>query len=151
MRTLWCPSRLRKTFLKSHNFIGASRFASGPLHLGHPTLVLRIGGTWGVVEVPATALPKPWPVLGGWLMHAPPHLRFDHLELCLHAVPPGFPFDLEFALPSLAANEGEAKEVEGLRLAEPAPQRRRSAAKRPNSMSRVFSGCSVSANFCNRS
>src|ERR1700730_2880019 len=28
---------------------------------------------------------------------------------------------------------------------------RRSAAKRPNSMSRVFSGCSVSANFCSRS
>src|SRR6266513_2362243 len=34
----------------------------------------------------------------------------------------------------------------------PSPRRwRRSAAKRPNSMSRVFSGCSVSANFSNRS
>src|SRR6266536_2059243 len=33
----------------------------------------------------------------------------------------------------------------------PSPRRwRRSAAKRPNSMSRVFSGCSVSANFSNR-
>jgi hypothetical protein len=32
----------------------------------------------------------------------------------------------------------------------PSPRRwRRSAAKRPNSMSRVFSGCSVSANFAN--
>src|SRR6266571_3648267 len=34
----------------------------------------------------------------------------------------------------------------------PSPRRwRRSAAKRPNSMSRVFSGGSVSANYCNRS
>src|SRR6266566_3451144 len=34
----------------------------------------------------------------------------------------------------------------------PSPRRfRRSAAKRPNSISRVFSGCSVSANFPNRS
>jgi hypothetical protein len=54
-------------------------------------------------------------------MHAPPHLRFDHLELCPHAISPGFPLDLEFALASLAADEGEAQEVEGLRLAEPAP------------------------------
>src|SRR5207245_3411873 len=111
----------------------------------------RIGRHCVVVEVAADDVPQPLPLFGDWLLHAPPHLRFDHLELCLHAVPPGFPFDLEFALPSLAANEGEAQEVEGLRLAEPAPQRRRSAAKRPNSMSRVFSGCSVSANFCNRS
>jgi hypothetical protein len=31
------------------------------------------------------------------------------------------PFDLEFVLASLAADEGEAQEVEGLRLAKPTP------------------------------
>jgi hypothetical protein len=50
-------------------------------------------------------------------VHAPPHLLFDCLELRPHAVPPGFPFDLEFTLASFAADEGEAQEVEGLRLA----------------------------------
>src|SRR4029077_1919941 len=38
-----------------------------------------------------------------------------------HAVPSGLPLDLEFARAGFAANEGEAQEVEGLRLAEPAP------------------------------
>jgi hypothetical protein len=52
------------------------------------------------------------------LVHAPPHLLFDHLELCSHAVAVGFPLKLEFALASLAADEGEAQEVEGLRFAE---------------------------------
>ena len=50
-----------------------------------------------------------------------PHLLFDHPQLRPHAVRPGLPFDLEFALASLAADEGEAQEVEGFRLAEPAP------------------------------
>ena len=52
---------------------------------------------------------------------SPAHLPLDHLELRPHAVPPGFPFDLEFARAGFAANEGEAQEVEGLRLAEPSP------------------------------
>jgi hypothetical protein len=45
-----------------------------------------------------------------------------------------FPFDLEFVLASFAADEGEAQEVEGLRLAKPAPVAafRRKAARFPN-------------------
>jgi hypothetical protein len=54
---------------------------------------------------------------------------------------------LELARAGLAADEGEAQKVSGL----PSPRRwRRSAAKRPNSISRVFSGCSDNANSCNR-
>jgi hypothetical protein len=53
-------------------------------------------------------------------MHTLPQLVLDLLELCPHAVAPGLPFDLELAPSCLAANEGEAHEVEGLRLAEPA-------------------------------
>src|SRR6476619_7160845 len=55
------------------------------------------------------------------LVHAPPHLLFDRLELRPHAVRSGLPFDLEFARAGLAADEGEAQEVEGFRLAEPTP------------------------------
>jgi hypothetical protein len=46
---------------------------------------------------------------------------FDGLQLRPHAVTLGFPFDSEFASARLAADEGEAQEVEGLRLAELAP------------------------------
>ena len=74
-----------------------------------------------VVEVAADDMPQPFPLYGDRLVHAPPHLLFDHPELCPHAVPPGLPFELEFALAGFAADEGEAQEVEGLRLAEPAP------------------------------
>src|SRR6476646_7036048 len=59
----------------------------------------RIGRHCVVVEVAADDVPQPLSLFGDWLMHAPPHLRFDHLELRMHAVSPGFPFDLEFALP----------------------------------------------------
>ena len=53
---------------------------------------------------------------------------FDEVS---QAVAPGFPFDEELAATRLAADEGEAQEVEGLRLAEPAPLavRRREAAE----------------------
>src|SRR6266516_694570 len=81
----------------------------------------RIGRHCVIVEVAADDVPQPLSLFGNWLMHAPPHLLFDHLELRLHAVSPGLPLDLEFALASPAADEGEAQEVEGLRLAEPAP------------------------------
>jgi hypothetical protein len=57
-------------------------------------------------------VPQPFSLKWDRLVHAPPHLLFDHLELCPHAVAPGFPLKLEFALASLAADEGEAQEVE---------------------------------------
>src|SRR6516164_3046940 len=50
-----------------------------------------------------------------------PQPLFDHPQLRPHAISPGLPFDLEFALAGLAADEGEAQEVEGLRSAEPTP------------------------------
>src|SRR5947207_13260304 len=54
-------------------------------------------------------------------MHAPSQFLFDGLQLCLHAIPPGLPFDLEFAPTSFAEDKGEAQEGEGLRFAESAP------------------------------
>src|SRR5262245_12961635 len=74
-----------------------------------------------VIEVAAHDIPKPLPLYRDRLVHAPSHLLFDHPQLRPHAVPPGLPFDLKFALASLSADEGEAQEVEGLRLAKPAP------------------------------
>jgi hypothetical protein len=74
-----------------------------------------------VVEVAANDPPQPFPLLRDWLMHAPPHLLFDHLELRPHAVPSALPLKLELACSGFAADEGEAQEVEGLRFAEPTP------------------------------
>src|SRR6516162_7308168 len=42
-----------------------------------------------VVEVAADDPSQPLPLLGDRLVHASPHLLFDHLELRPHAVPPG--------------------------------------------------------------
>src|SRR5947208_8632508 len=80
-----------------------------------------IGWHCVVVEVAVDDVPQPFPLCGDRLVHAPPHFLFDHRELRSHAVPPGLPLDLEFARAALAADEGEAQEVEGLRLAEPTP------------------------------
>src|SRR5712691_9595621 len=74
-----------------------------------------------VVEVAGDDLRQPFPLDRDRLMHAPPQLLLDLLELGPHAVAPGVPFDLELVPACLAADEGEAQEVEGLRLAEPTP------------------------------
>src|SRR5260221_13684820 len=73
------------------------------------------------VEVAGDDLLQPSSLLGNRLMHAPSQFLFDGLQLCPHAVPPGLPFDLEFAPASFAADKGEAQEGEGLRFSEPAP------------------------------
>ena len=52
------------------------------------------------------------------LMHAPPQLLLDFHELAPYAVAPAGPVDQELAGARLAANEGEAQEVEGFRFAE---------------------------------
>src|SRR6266699_4966494 len=52
-------------------------------------------------------------------MHAPPQFILDRPQRRPHAIPPGLPFEQEFAPAGFAADEGEAQEVEGLRLAEP--------------------------------
>jgi hypothetical protein len=54
-------------------------------------------------------------------MHAPPQFLFDGLQLHPHTVASGLPFDLEFTPASFAADEDEAQEGEGFRLAKPAP------------------------------
>src|SRR6516165_3450685 len=74
-----------------------------------------------IAEVATNDVPQPFPLIGEWLVHALPQLLFDHPQLRPHAISPGLPFDLEFALAGLAADEGEAQEVEGLRSAEPTP------------------------------
>ena len=105
-----------------------------------------IVGRHGVVgEEAANDLPQPFPLFGDRLMHAPSQLLLDLLELRPHAVAPGLPLEQEVARAGFAADEGEAQEVEGLRFAEPALLARLSAARRPNSIRRVLSGCSDSA------
>jgi hypothetical protein len=74
-----------------------------------------------VVEVAGDDLLQPSSLLGNRQMHAPSQFLFDGSQLCLHAIPPGLPFDLEFAPTSFAADKGEAQEGDGLRFAEPAP------------------------------
>jgi hypothetical protein len=54
-------------------------------------------------------------------MHAPPRRLLDFPEPGLHAVAPALPVDQQLADPRFAADEGEAEDVEGLRLADPAP------------------------------
>jgi len=58
-----------------------------------------------VVEVAGDDLLQPSSLLGNRLMHAPSQFLFDGLQLCLHAIPPGLPFDLEFAPTSFAADK----------------------------------------------
>jgi hypothetical protein len=47
-------------------------------------------------------------------MSASSQFLFDGLQLRSHAVALRFPFGLEFASTRLAADEGEAQEIEGL-------------------------------------
>src|SRR6478672_2603617 len=75
---------------------------------------LTVGWHCMVVEVAVDDGPQPFPLLGNRQVDALPHLPFDHLELLSHAVRPGLPSNLEFARAGLAADEGEAQEVEGL-------------------------------------
>src|ERR1022692_1965906 len=74
-----------------------------------------------VVEVAFDDPPQPFTLDGNRLVHAPPQRLLDLLELGPHAVAPDFPVDQEFTLAGFAADEGEAQEVEGLRLTKPTP------------------------------
>src|SRR5262245_23284744 len=75
----------------------------------------------GIVEVAPDHLPQPFSLVRDRLMHAPSQLPLDGLPLRPRPVESGIPFEQEQATQSTAADEGEAEEVEGLRLAEPAP------------------------------
>jgi hypothetical protein len=71
-----------------------------------------------VIEVTANDPLQPVPLLGDRLVHAPSQRLLDLPQFRLHAVPPGLPLKLEFARAGRTADEGEAQEVEGLRLAQ---------------------------------
>ncbi len=73
-----------------------------------------------VVEEPADHLHQPPSLFGDGLVHPPSQFLLHFLEFCPHAIASALPFDQELAGARLAADEGEAQEVEGLRLAEPA-------------------------------
>src|SRR5262249_13879276 len=62
----------------------------------------------------------PSPLLGDWAMHSPSQFLLDLPELGPHAIAPCGPLHEELPTAVAFADEGEAKEVEGLRLAEPA-------------------------------
>jgi hypothetical protein len=66
-------------------------------------------------------LSEPFSLLGNGLMPPLSQLLLDLFELCSQAVAPGFPLEKKSAPTRFAADESEAQEVEGLRLAEPAP------------------------------
>src|SRR5882724_3630989 len=80
---------------------------------------MPIGRHRMVVEVASNHLHQPFPLRGDVLMHAPPQCLLDLPELALHSIASGLALDQELAPPRLAADEREAQEVEGLRLAEP--------------------------------
>src|SRR3982751_369083 len=66
-------------------------------------------------------LPQPMPLFRDGLVPTPSQLFLDLPEPRPHAVAPGLPLEQEASLAGSAADEGEAQEGEGLRLAEPAP------------------------------
>ena len=64
---------------------------------------------------------QPFPLFGDRPVHTPSQVLLDFLELHPHAVAAGFPLEREAPAARSSADEGEAQEVEGLRLAKPAP------------------------------
>src|SRR5271167_1624172 len=79
-------------------------------------------GRHGVIREEAPHhLRQPLSLFGNGLMHPPSQLLLDLPELPPHTIPPGSPFEEEFAPSGLTADVGEPQELEGLRLSEPAP------------------------------
>ena len=103
-----------------------------------------------VVKVSGDDLSQPFSLHGHWLMNASSQFLFDGLQL--RRIRSRRDFRLIWNLPRRDLLQIKVKprksKVSGL----PSPRCLRFfAAKRPNSISRVFSGCSDSANFPNRS
>ena len=65
-------------------------------------------------------LPQPLPLVRDRLVHALSQFPLDLLELRPHAVSPGPPLEKKTALAGFAADQGEAKEIEGFRFAKTA-------------------------------
>src|SRR6266436_9304566 len=72
-----------------------------------------------VVEEAGDDLLQPFTLFRDRLMHPPSQFPCNILDLRLHAVATGPPLEEESAPSRLAAYEGHAEEVEGLRFAEP--------------------------------
>src|SRR5262249_25873197 len=79
----------------------------------------KVGRHGVVCEVAPNDLRQPAPLFGDRLMHSPPQLLLYLPELCPHAIAPGFPFKLEFALARPPTDEHESQELEGFRLSQP--------------------------------
>src|SRR5215210_5106943 len=90
-----------------------------------------IGRDGVIVEEAGHDLSEPRYLSGDRLMPSPQFL-LDVLELRPHPVAPGLAHEQELALARLAADEGEAEEVEGFRFAKaaPSPLGRRAASER---------------------
>src|SRR6185437_14800606 len=88
---------------------------------GYETLWFRACRWPGDVARARTADPARHSMRSDRLMHTPPQLLLDLLELRPHAVPPGSPLEEESTLTGFPADEREAQEVEGLRFAKPVP------------------------------
>src|SRR5215831_1968988 len=73
-----------------------------------------------VSEMACNDLLQPVALIWDSLVHSPPQLRLDFLELRLHAVAPGLPLKLEEAAARFTADEGEAQEREGVRCTDTA-------------------------------
>ena len=91
-----------------------------------------IGRDGMIIEKAGHDLCEPYPLDGDRLMPSPPQLLLDVLELRPHPVAAGLAHEQELALARLAADQGEAEEVEGFRFAKaaPSPLGRRAASER---------------------
>src|SRR5882757_9051602 len=118
----------RAVFLTASPERSLPKFGDEEAECGQRLIVGRHGM---IVEVALDDLSQPFPLDRDRLVPALPQLLLDGLQLRPHAVAPGFPLAEELAPTRLATDKSEAQEVEGLRLAEPAPLavRRRMAAE----------------------
>ncbi len=94
-----------------------------------------------VLIEPACHLTQPFALLRDALVPSPAEFLLHFLQLSRHRLAPRVAQQQKAAAPRASADVGEAEKVEGLRFA---------AARFPNSVSRVFSGCRSSANFAMR-
>jgi hypothetical protein len=109
-----------------------------------------VAGHGVVSAVPSHHACQPLPLLGDGMMPASLELVFDLSQLRPHPLRDRDASQPEPPRPGLPADVREAQKVERLRLTQTLPASPPGGC-RPNSISRVFSGCSSSPNFANRS
>src|SRR5215469_9630516 len=104
-----------------------------------------IGGYRIVSEMACHDLPQPVTLIWDSLVHSQPQLRLDFLELRLHAVAPGLPLKLEESPAHLLQMKVKPRNAKVSGLLTPRFLRL-TAARRPNSITRVLTGWSDSEN-----